>query len=226
MNIFICGIAGRTGRQTVVHLVARGDSVSGLCRSHEQATAIEGLGAQTRIGDLTTISVSTLAEAMRGAEAIVFAAGAGENDADAFFDAVVLRGLQKAMAAAHLGGIARLLLVSVFPEAWRGGDAPPSFEHYLRVKKKADVALAHSLLDWIILRPSSLTDDPGTGKITLSAAEIHTTISRVDVAATIVALLHAPGVHQRVLEVTGGTVPIEAAVDALLYRGSSMTLPP
>jgi hypothetical protein len=61
---------------------------------------------------------------------------------------------------------------------------PKSFEHYMIVKKGADVELVHSKLDWVILRPSALTDDPGTGNVSLSPAEIHTEISRDDVAAT------------------------------------------
>ena len=68
----------------------------------------------------------------------------------------------------------------------------------------------------MILRPSSLTDDPGTGRVSLSMAELHTEISRDDVAATIVTLLYSPGVRRRILEVTAGETPIASAVTALL----------
>jgi uncharacterized protein YbjT (DUF2867 family) len=131
-------------------------------------------------------------------------------------DAVDGDGVSKAIAAARLAGISRMLLVSVFPEAWRERDMPKSFEHYMMVKKRADIELVHSGLDWVILRPSSLTDEPGSGRVSLSMAEPHTEISRDDVAATIASLLHSPGVRRRILEVTAGETPIASAVNALL----------
>ena len=85
----------------------------------------------------------------------------------------------------------------------------------MAVKKNADVALAHSGLDWVILRPSTLTDEPGTGRVSLSPAEIHGEISRDDVAATLAALVDVPGVRRVVLEVTSGETEIESAVAAI-----------
>jgi uncharacterized protein YbjT (DUF2867 family) len=93
---------------------------------------------------------------------------------------------------------------------------PKSFEHYMIVKKRADGELVHSKLDWVILRPSALTDDPGTGNVSLSPTEIHTEISRDDVAAKVATLLHSPGVGGRILEVTAGSTIIASAVTALL----------
>ena len=62
---------------------------------------------------------------------------------------------------------------------------PKSSEHYMAVKKRADVELVHSKLEWIILRLPALTNQPGTESVSLSPAEIHTAISRDDVATTI-----------------------------------------
>jgi uncharacterized protein YbjT (DUF2867 family) len=216
MKVFIIGIAGGTGSRVAAVLAARGDPVSGLCRRPKQIAALRALGARAVLGDVATISEQELASAASGADVVVFTAGAGEQDDDSMIDAVDGDGVRKAIAAARLAGISRLLLVSVFPEAWRGTDMPKSFEHYMVVKKRADVELVHSGLDWVILRPSSLTDDPGTGRVSLSMAELHTKVSRDDVAATIAALLHSPGVHRRILEVTAGTTPIASAVAALL----------
>ncbi len=93
---------------------------------------------------------------------------------------------------------------------------PASFEHYMAAKKQADVALVHSDLDWLILRPSALEDNPGTGSVSLSAAEIHVDISRDDLAATMAALVHSPTVRRRILEVTAGGTPIASAVASLM----------
>jgi uncharacterized protein YbjT (DUF2867 family) len=216
MKVFIIGIAGGTGSRVAALLTARGDPVSGLCRRPEQIAALRAIGTRAVLGDVGNISDQELASAASGADVLVFTAGAGERDNDSMIDAVDGDGVRKAIAAARLAGISRLLLVSVFPEAWRERDMPKSFEHYMTVKKRADIELVHSGLDWLILRPSSLTDDPGTGRVSLSMAELHTEISRDDVAATIVTLLYSPGVRRRILEVTAGETPIASAVTALL----------
>lgn len=89
------------------------------------------------------------------------------------------------------------------------------FEHYIAVKKRAAVELSRSGLDWVILRPSVLKEDPGLGTVNLGAAQLHTEISRDDVAATLAELTHPPPyVGRKVLEVTEGPTPIGQAVAA------------
>lgn len=216
MHTFMIGIAGGTGLRVARLLADRGDTVSGLYRRPEQIAALRSVAASGVLGDVATLSEEELAAAAVGADVLVFTAGAGDQDSDSMIDAVDGDGVRKAIAAARLAGISRLLLVSVFPEAGRGSEMSKSFEHYMAVKKRADVELARSELDWVILRPSSLTNDPGTGSISLGPAEIHGEISREDVAATIVALLHTPGVRREILEVTAGDTRIASAVAALL----------
>ena len=123
--------------------------------------------------------------------------------------------MKKAVAALRLVGQSRLLLVSVFPEAAREECLGDSFEHYMSAKKKADVEVADSGLDWIILRPSTLTDGPGTGRASLKLANFHTEITRDDLAPTVVALLHAQAITRKILEINGGDQPIASAVSAI-----------
>jgi uncharacterized protein YbjT (DUF2867 family) len=78
------------------------------------------------------------------------------------------------------------------------------------------VEVVNSGFDWIILRPSSLKDDLGTGRVSLSLANFHTEITRDDLAATAVALLESPAITKKILEVTEGDQPIASAVSALL----------
>jgi uncharacterized protein YbjT (DUF2867 family) len=130
-------------------------------------------------------------------------------------DAVDYGGVKKAIAALHLEGQSRLLVVSVFPEASREECLGESFEHYMSAKKKAEVDVVDSGLDWIILRPSALKDDLGTGCVSLKRANFHTTITRDDLASTVVALLHSPAITKKILEVTEGDDPIESAVSAI-----------
>ncbi len=216
MKVFIIGIAGGTGSRVARLLAEQGDTVSGLYRRPEQAAALQSIGASGTLGDIATISAQELASAASGADVLIFSAGAGAGDNDAMIDMVDRDGVSKAIHAARLSGITRFLLVSVFPEAWRERQMPKSFEHYMIAKKRADVSLVRSELDWVIVRPSALTDESGVGSISLGPAEIHETISRDDLAATIDALIHSPSVRRRILEVTAGHLPVARAVAMLL----------
>ncbi|TIW05883.1 MAG: NAD-dependent dehydratase, partial [Mesorhizobium sp.] len=181
----------------------------------EQVEAFTSQGIQTVRGDLVAMSVDDLAAAMRGCDAIVFSAGAGGTESDAATSQVDGDGPGKLAAAAKRAGVRRFLLVSVFPEAWRERRMDDSFEHYMVEKKKAETQLVLTDLDWLILRPSALTNEPGTGEVDLGLAKVHTEIPRDDVAATVIALLRAPALSRLILEVTGGTVAISVAIEAL-----------
>ncbi|WP_368086432.1 NAD(P)H-binding protein [Curtobacterium sp. MMLR14_006] len=105
--------------------------------------------------------------------------------------------------------------MSVFPEAWRERNLGEDFDHYIDVKKRADIALTRSDLNDVILRPSALQDDPGRGTVALGPAEIHDVITRHDVAATLAALLHEPRITRQILEVTAEDTPIPDAIHAI-----------
>lgn len=213
MHVFIIGITGGVGSLLAETLRRRGDTVSGLVRKAEQGQLLMQQGITAVLGDLTTLTAAQLAEHIGTADAIAFSAGAGGNqDATTAIDG---EGVAKTIAAADLlPHRPRLVLVSVFPEAWRERDVDADFEHYISVKKRADVAVADSDLDYVILRPAALRDAPGVGRVSLGPAQIHHTITRADVAETLAILLHEPIISRRILEVTEGDTPIAAAVEA------------
>jgi hypothetical protein len=95
----------------------------------------------------------------------------------------------------------------------RGMD--PVFAAYLQAKLRAeDVILPRTALDTVILRPGRLTDEPGTGRVTLDHGIEPGDVPRDDVAAVLVALLDA-GKTNEVVELVGGDTPIADAVAAL-----------
>lgn len=151
------GIAGETGLRLARVLKNRGDEVDGLYRRAAQAKTLADIAITGTLGDLVQMDGKQLAEALRGSDVIVFTAGAGAADSDAMTDAIDGNGVTKSIAAAHIAGVRRLILVSVFPEAWRERHMDESLEHY--------VELAHSDLNWVILRPSALTNEPGVGTV-------------------------------------------------------------
>ena len=136
MKVFIIGITGKTGSRVAKLLATHGDHVFGLYRRPEQLSLLHTIGAYGVLGDLATISAQELASASSGADVVVFSAGAGEQDNDSMTDAVDGDGVRKAIEAARLASISRLLLVSVFPEAWRERNMPKSFEHYMAVRRR------------------------------------------------------------------------------------------
>ncbi|MEV5646901.1 NAD(P)H-binding protein [Nocardia sp. NPDC052254] len=219
MKVFQIGAAGGVGRRLAQLLTDRGDQVTGMHRNPEQGAVVAASGATPLIGDLIHDSVQELATKFSGHDAIVFSAGAHGTGAD-MTTAIDGTGLEKAAAAAASAGVSRFVLVSVFPDAGRDRETSAGFEHYMRVKKSADVYLTHTDLDWLIVRPGTLLDDPGTGTVTAGVAIEYGTVCRDDVAAFIDAALHEPALSRVIVELTGGSTPAaEAVADVLAATG-------
>mgnify|MGYP003575252114 FL=1 len=83
----------------------------------------------------------------------------------------------------------------------------------MAVKKQADVHLAQSDLDWVILRPGTLVDTPGTGKVLAGLAIPYGNVPRDDVAATLLALIEKPAVTRVIIELTEGDIPVGEALE-------------
>jgi uncharacterized protein YbjT (DUF2867 family) len=215
-QVFIVGAAGKVGRHLVELLAARGHQPLAMHRRAEQAAQLAALGGAPVRGDLTRIDIASLATQMAGSEVVVFSAGAGGAGIEVT-NAIDGRGLELAVQAARQAGVKRFLLVSAFPEAGRGKALGEGFENYMTVKKRADVYLAASDLDWVILRPGTLSDAPGTGRVAAGPAIAYGDIPRADVAATLVALVEHPEVRRTIIELTEGDQPVHDAIAALAH---------
>lgn len=215
MKVFQIGAAGGVGRRLAQRLADRGDQVTGMHRNPEQAETVAATGATPVTGDLIHDTVEELAAEIAGHDAVVFSAGAHGTGPDKT-TAIDGAGLEKAAAAAAQAGVSRFVLVSVFPDAGRDRETSAGFEHYMRVKKSADVHLTHTALDWLIVRPGTLLDDPGSGTVTAGLAIEYGSVSRDDVAAFIDAALHEPALNRVIVELTGGSTPVADAVAELV----------
>lgn len=215
MNVFIIGAAGGIGNRLAGLLVQRGERVSGMHRAAAQGEKVSAAGATPVTGDLIADSVEELAQKLRGHDAVVFSAGAHGTGREqtSLIDGA---GLEKAARAAERAGVARFVLVSVFPEAARGGQLGEGFEHYMRVKKTADVYLVRTGLDWLIVRPGTLRDEAGSGRVTAGPAIEYGDVTRDDVAAFIDAALAEPRLSRVIVELTGGDTPVGEAVVGLV----------
>jgi uncharacterized protein YbjT (DUF2867 family) len=87
---------------------------------------------------------------------------------------------------------------------------------YYEAKRAADGALIESGLEFTIVRPGSLTDDPGVGKIEVGTPlERSGAIPRDDVALTLLAVLEAPQTAGLVFDEIGGETPVAEALASL-----------
>ena len=217
-RVFVIGAAGKVGRHLVRRLAERRHQPLALHRQPGQGRELAALGATPVAGDLLELDVAGLAGLMADGDVVVFSAGAGGKGGTAMIDAIDGRGLELAVAAAEAAGIGRFLLVSAFPEAGRSRHISDTFEHYMATKKLADVHLAESALDWVILRPGTLSDEPGTGRVRAGLAIPYGDVPRDDVAATLVELVEQPAVGRVIIELTRGDMPVGEAVERLARR--------
>ncbi|WP_026313616.1 SDR family oxidoreductase [Actinomadura flavalba] len=217
MNIVIAGGHGQIALRLARLLSGRGDTVRSLIRKPEQADAIRATGAQPVVLDLENASPEEVAERLGGADAAVFAAGAGPRSGVERKDTVD-RGASVLLAdAAGRAGVRTFVQISAM-----GVDQPPApdageqWAAYVRAKHAAEEDLKARDLDWIIVRPGRLTDERGTGKITLGEPDVgYGEVTRDDVAATVAALLSASGAEHRTLDLINGETRITDAVAAL-----------
>jgi uncharacterized protein YbjT (DUF2867 family) len=180
-RVFVVGATGGVGLRLTALLAKQGHDVSGLHRSADGADAIRDAGATPVQGDIAADTAEDFAARLAGHDAVVFCAGAGGGDHVAKIDG---DGPGKIADAAVTAGVHRFVLVSVFMDAWRGDESPgDGFELYMQAKRAADVSLAATDLDWLIVRPGTLLDDNGSGKINAGTAINYGEIPREDVAA-------------------------------------------
>ena len=220
MRIVVAGAHGQVARRLGRLLSARGDSVTGLVRNPDHRADLEDDGVEPVVLDLETATVDDVAAVLAGADAVVFAAGAGPGSGTARKDTVD-RGAAVLLAdAAERAGVRRYLLVSSMGVDLVADGASPEgvdevFTAYLRAKLAAEQdLLARPALAVTVLRPGGLTDDPGTGTVTLDRHVERGSIPRDDVAATLVALLDA-GRDGAVVELVSGPTPVSEAVAAV-----------
>lgn len=214
MKVFVIGAAGGVGSRLCRLLADEGVAVTGMHRNLMQFEGVAATGATALIGDLIGDDVPKLSHRMCGHDVVVFTAGAHGTGIDqtSLIDG---RGLEKAVAAAIAAGVSRFILVSALPEASRAASPGERFEHYLGVKKASEVHLSRTDLDWLIVRPGTLTDEPGSGLVTAGPAVIDAPVSRDNVAAFLAAAIGRPLLSREILELTNGETAIAEAVAAL-----------
>jgi len=208
MDVVVAGGHGKVGIRLLGLLADGGHRARGLIRNPDHADDLTAAGAEAVICDMEALD--DLSECCAGADAVVFAAGAGpgsgaERKRTVDYDAAV-----KLMEA----GVRRYVMVSAIsagrPDEWSDAMRP-----YYEAKAGADERLMESGLDYTIVRPGGLTDDPGTGRVTAGTGLERGEVPRDDVAAVVLAVLETPSTVGRTFELVSGDTPVDEAVRSL-----------
>lgn len=211
-RIVVLGGTGRTGRELISQLGERGDDVVAVFRNPSLRNEIAGLGADSVVLDLAAAIVEEIADAMLGADAVVFAAGTRENEDNV--DEIDRDGAIKSADAALRAGVKRFIQISAkgartgFPEG-----LDEKMLAYYEAKRAGDRYLMGSALDWTVLEPGQLVDTPATGLVEIAESiDGFGSISRADVAAAVIAALNEPASIRRAFEIVGGDDSVELAL--------------
>ncbi len=211
MRVLIAGSHGNVGRRLVRLLAQSGHEAVAMIRDEGQTEEMRALGGTPLVADLA----GDVSDAPAGCDAVVFTAGAGPGSGPEPKQVIDRGGAEKLVAAAQRYGVPRFVMVSSIgahdPE---GGPEP--LRPYLHAKRQADDFLAASDLEWTIVRPGSLHDEPGDGRVRASTdLGSRGPVSRDNVAATLLAVLGRNDLAGVIFELFDGDQPIDDALDLL-----------
>jgi uncharacterized protein YbjT (DUF2867 family) len=216
MKVLVAGAHGKTARRLVRMLREDGHEVRGLVRREEQMPDVETDGGEPVLVDLEEEEVEgAVGRAVEGCDAVIFAAGAGPGSGAARKETMDYGGAAKLVEAAEKHVVRRYLMLSSM-RAGNPGGGSEAMQPYLCAKARADERLQESDLDYTIIRPGSLTEEEGAGRI--EAAEVlgrRGEIPRDDVARTFAEALEMPNTYRKTFEIIGGETPIREALERI-----------
>jgi uncharacterized protein YbjT (DUF2867 family) len=212
MNVVVVGGHGRIAMRLLKLLADRGDTGRGVIRNPDQAKDLEAIGATPIVLDIENKEID---DAVAGADVVIFAAGAGAGSGPARKQTVDFAGAVKLIDAAKAHDISRYLIVSAMganhPERWSEQMRP-----YYEAKAAADKAAFESGLDYTIVRPGGLTDDPATGKVEIAERlDRSGPVTRDDVALVLAECITAENTIGKGFDLLGGDTPVAEAVRSL-----------
>ncbi|MDH5163101.1 SDR family oxidoreductase [Heyndrickxia oleronia] len=214
MKVFVVGANGQIGRHLIQKLKRNEEHTpKAMVRNEEQSLQLKNEGIETVIANLED-TVETIADAVKGCDAIVFTAGSGGKTGADKTLLIDLDGAVKTMEAAEKVGIKRFIIVSAL-QAHHRENWNESIKPYYVAKHYADRVLVSSDLDYTIIRPGGLLNEPGTGKVSIAENLQRGAISREDVAELIIACLNVKNTLRRSFDVVAGETPINVAIKQL-----------
>lgn len=215
MRIVIAGAHGQIALRLGRLLDEADHRVIGIVRNPMHGPDLANAGIETVVLDLEKVTASQLVPVLRGADVVIFAAGAGPGSGAERKDTVDRAAAALVADAAQNAGVSRYILISAMGvDTEPPADTDDVFRVYLQAKAASETDLKDRDMDWLILRPGLLTNEDGVGRVELAESVPRGEISRDDVAAVLAELI-ASDVSRVTLELAGGDVPIAEAVARL-----------
>ena len=189
MHIAIFGATGGTGKEIVKQLLTAGHEVTALVRDSSKVKKKEDK-LYLVVGDV--LDIHKVEEALAAADAVICTLGNSSNNPDD----VVSQGTDNIIESMKKQGISRLVVVSSMGVGDSIEQVSRSFKMLTKTvlrksiedKERQESIVMASELDWVIVRPSGLSNGPATGEYyfgtdkTIEANQI----SRADVAACVI----------------------------------------
>lgn len=211
MKVLVIGANGQIGRHLVKMLsLSTEHSVRAMVRKEEQKKDMKELGAEDIIiGDLE----KDFSHVFENIDAVIFAAGSGGHTGREQTEIIDRDGAIQSVKEAEKAGVNRFIMISSIM-ADQADEAPEGIQHYLNAKGAADEALQNSSINYTVLRPGPLSNDPAHGTIT-AAARLESydgSIPREDVAAAASNSLVLENTYNKTFEIISGDTPLGEAL--------------
>jgi uncharacterized protein YbjT (DUF2867 family) len=211
MDVVIAGGHGKIAMRLGELLAKREHRVRGLIRTPDHGDDLRVRGVEPVTCDLEHVAADAVHTAILGADAVVFAAGAGPGSGPARKESMDFGGAVLLMEAAREAGVRRYVMVSSMGADSSAAD-DGGFGTYLRAKGRADDTLRASGLDWTVVRPGGLTDEPGTARVSVALTLPRGQVPRDDVALVLATVLDVPSTVGCTVDVTSGPTPVDEAL--------------
>ena len=232
-NTLVFGGSGKVARHITRMLAAEGQNVYSVIRNAAQKSDIEGLGGKPVVQSIEESTVDDMAKLITDTKArtVIWSAGAGPGNPNRT-SAVDKEGAIRSMDATAQAGVKRYIIVSAIdirdrenkpePEWYDDADRDRSdkvwkaIKPYMEAKLAADTNLVTDNgrrgLDYTIVRPTGLSNDPGKGTIAAGKVHLNQMISREDVATVVIQCAKHEATIGLAIDCVGGDTPIADAV--------------
>ena len=209
MKVLVIGANGVTATHVIKQLAESDHDPVAMIRDPLHREKFDKLGVPTVLADLEY----PIDHAVRGCDAIIFAAGSGGKtgkDKTVLIDHI---GAIRSMVAAQVNNVQRYIMLSSINNDI---NSQSPIAHYHRAKAHADNFLIETDLDYTIVCPGRLTDDSGSGRVSITEnLEGRGITSRENVASALTACLDNHNTIGMAFSLLDGDTPLAEALGAL-----------
>ena len=193
MKVLIIGATGATGKILMREALAQGHEVTALARN---PSALAPEDHRLRVLQGNALDASSMEAAVVGQDAVLLALGTRSSRPTTLFS----ESTHNVIGAMDKHGVRRLVCITGVGVGDSKGHVGFLYDRIIRPfvvrnvyedKERQEEAIQQSDLEWVIVRPARLTDEPAKGKyrVFLGGSYKAKTISRADVADFMLAQL-------------------------------------